>query len=237
MRELPILFSGAMVRALLNDSKTQTRRVIKLPHNNGLGQWEPMTVGGPDGGRTADGRTMPLQGAIWHTRTGDCLLCPNGQPGDRLWVRETWSTDFAAHYPYDRVWYAADNGRKHDIEVRDGVRGIYSPESGEHVPFRWRPSIHMPRALARITLEITGVRAERLQHISEQDAALEGVESLRNEGEYWKDYLRSTASCDELLCLSARESFRTLWDSLAKPAADWQSNPWVWVIELKRMTP
>ncbi len=92
----------------------------------------------------------------------------------------------------------------------------------------------MPRWASRITLEVTGVRVERLQDISEADAAAEGVESLRNEGEYWKDYVRSTTRCDELTCLTGRESFRTLWDSLAAPGADWDANPWVWVVDFKR---
>ncbi|WP_445623189.1 hypothetical protein [Lactiplantibacillus plantarum] len=82
------------------------------------------------------------------------LACPYGAPGDRLWVRETWSSDFARHYPYDRVWYAADDDRRHDIEVRNGVRGMYSPESQQFVPFRWRPSIHMPRSACRLVLEV-----------------------------------------------------------------------------------
>lgn len=221
-----------MVRALLNDSKTQTRRVVKLPHNNRLGQWEPMTVGGPDGGRTADGKTIPRQGAIGHTRTGDCLVCPHGQPGDRLWVRETWSSDFANHYPHERVWYAADNDRRHEIQVSDGVRGIYSPESHEHVPFRWRPSIHMPRCASRITLEITGVRAERLQDISEDDAIAEGVDGPMCAVAVGRAPSRST------LLPAAVHGYAHLWESLnGTRGYGWHTNPWVWVIQLKRITP
>ena len=94
----------------------------------------------------------------------------------------------------------------------------------------------MPRWASRITLEVTGVRVERLQDICEADARAEGVESLRNEGEYWKHYLESTASCDALICLSARESFRTLWDDLNEARGyGWDANPWVWVVEFKRV--
>nr|WP_222858896.1 hypothetical protein [Paraburkholderia phenoliruptrix] len=230
--------SGAMVRATLRDvyPKTQTRRLVKLPHNNPLGQWEPMTFGGPNGGRTSAGAAVPLQGGVWHTRTGECLASPHGQPGDRLWVREAWRYDGWCPSQYRNmaqgamavgIRYAADDAMI-DHRVED-----FSCD--KHMSLR--PSIHMPRWASRLTLEITDVRAERLQDISEQDAASEGVESLRNEGELWKDYLRSTAHCDELLCLSARESFRTLWDKLAAPDADWQTNPWVWVIEFKRVMP
>lgn len=84
MKERPIIFSAPMVRALLSGEKTQTRRVVKLPHSNPLGQWETLLWGGQDGGRTKDGDTMPAQMAIGHSRTGDILLCPYGQPGDRL---------------------------------------------------------------------------------------------------------------------------------------------------------
>lgn len=103
MKEKPILFSGPMVRALLDGRKTQTRRAVKLPHNNPLGEWEPIVIGGPDGGRTAAGETLPLQGGIWHTRTGDSLMSPYGQPGDRLWVRET-------HAIVPRTAYARSDG-------------------------------------------------------------------------------------------------------------------------------
>ncbi|KDR25451.1 hypothetical protein [Caballeronia zhejiangensis] len=226
MKERPILFSGPMVRALLEGRKTQTRRVVKLPHSNPLGQWEPTTIGGLTGGRTKDGQTIPEQGAIWHTRTGDCLMCPYGAPGDRLWVRETFSTDFRNHYPFDDVWYAADDDRRNEIEVRDGVKGIYSPEHREHVPFRWRPSIHMPRAASRITLEITSVRAERLHDISEADAANEGLHMLPASGRYvvqkGEQYF---GGADR----DARVVFADLWDRI-NGAGAWDVNPWVWAV-------
>jgi hypothetical protein len=237
MRELPILFSGPMVRAILDGSKTQTRRVVKLPHHNPLGKWEPTVIGGENGGRTAAGETIPEQGGIWHTRTGDSLLCPYGQPGDRPWVRETHEVNRIGYEEgpntptrhYAGVKYQADDGRAEFTISQTLYRDLDSKQSRG-----WTPSIHMPRWASRITLEITGVRVEHLREISEVDAAAEGVESLRNEGEYWKHYLESTASCDALICLSARESFRTLWDSLAAPDVDWQANPWVWVVEFKR---
>lgn len=189
MRERPILFSGPMVRAILAGNKTQTRRVAK-------------EFAGRDDLDSILAR-FPNQNG-----------CPYGQPGDRLWVREKWSSDFAHHYPYDRVWYAADDDRRHDIEVRNGVRGIYSPESQEFVPFRWRPSIHMPRSACRLVLEVTGVRVERLNNISQEDAELEGVE------------------CN-MSPLSFREHFQRLWEHI-NGAGSWDANPWVWVVEFRR---
>ncbi|WP_026383722.1 hypothetical protein [Achromobacter xylosoxidans] len=190
MRERPILFTGPMVRAILAGNKTQTRRVAK-------------EFAGRDDLDSILAR-FPNQNG-----------CPYGQPGDRLWVREKWSSDFAHHYPYDRVWYAADDDRRHDIEVRNGVRGIYSPESQEFVPFRWRPSIHMPRSACRLVLEVTGVRVERLNNISQEDAELEGVE------------------CN-MSPLSFREHFQRLWEHI-NGAGSWDANPWVWVVEFRRI--
>lgn len=203
-KERPILFSGPMVRAILEGRKTQTRRAVKLPHTNSLGEWESTMIGGENGGRTAAGETVPLQGAIWHTRTGDCLISPYGQPGDRLWVREThlnwWKRD-EANPDGPRVFshvaaYAADG---------------YELQLGE----KWIPSIHMLRAASRITLEIKGVRIERLREISESDAASEGT-SL--------DYLHDTH----------RAAFRELWHSI-NGADSWNANPWVWIVDFKRV--
>ncbi|WP_042886279.1 hypothetical protein [Cupriavidus necator] len=199
MKERPILFSGAMVRAILDGRKTQTRRVVKESH---LAHTRYV----PDGA-----------GDVF---VHDTYRCPYGLSGDRLWVRETWSTDFANHYPHDRVWYAADDDRRHDIEVRDGVRGIYSPESGVHVPFRWRPSIHMPRWACRIELEITGVRGERLNDCSEEDALAEGV---------------TLQPCHPRHAeRMGRDAYEKLWDSI-NGAGAWDANPWVWVVEFWRV--
>jgi len=228
MRELPILFSGAMVRALLNDSKTQTRRVVKLPHNNRLGQWEPTTVGGPDGGRTAKGETIPLQGAIWHTRTGDSLLCPQGQPSDRLWVRESgWErpertpqmiregADTWAPFYYDADGYVGEDAA--DLRTWN---------------FKRRPAIHMPRWASRITLEITSVRAERLQDISEDDAIAEGVDGPMCAAAVGRAPSRAT------LLPVAVHGYAHLWESLnGARGYGWDTNPWVWVIEFKRIKP
>lgn len=229
IKQRPILFSGAMVRAILDGRKTQTRRAVKLPHNNHLGTWEPMTIGGPNGGRTADGRTIPLQGGIWHTRTGECLASPYGQPGDRLWVRETTKAR-----PLLNVFtgeaidltcgaYVADDEPVLD-ERRFDLVWWYSRKTC--------PAIHMPRAACRLVLEVTGVRVERLNDCSEADAAAEGVEPYAIYGgkpASWKGAANMTAARD-----TAREAYRDLWDSI-NGAGAWDANPWVWIVEFRRV--
>jgi hypothetical protein len=222
MKERPILFSGAMVRAILEGRKTQTRRVVKPSRAYPFDFVGGGPKDGPDwnnpecwGFEHPDHGWWLLKGCAGESDIHQ-IPCPYGQIGDRLWVRETWSADFAGHYPHDRVWYAADDDRVHDIDVRDGVRGIYSPESDVHVPFRWRPSIHMPRWASRITLEVTGVRVERLQSISEADAIAEGCVVGPDRTARW-DYI-------------------LLWDSLnATRGYGWDVNPWVWVVEFARL--
>ncbi len=199
MKETGLMFKAPLVRAILSDQKTQTRRLAKLPHMNPWGEWEAITVGGPGGGRTSEGKEIPQQPAIGHTRTGD-VICAPYLVGDRIYVRETWQEAGGN----TGIWYAAT-----DSQADDGN----SPVS------RWRPAIHMPKALARIWLEITGVRVERLQAISADDAEAEGV-----------GFLRSVPDADETL--TAQQLFECLWDSTG---GDWAANPWVWVIDFKRI--
>lgn len=220
MTERPILFSGSMVRAILSGAKSQTRRAIKLPHMNPLGQWEATTFGGPDGGRTRDGKTVPLRTAIWHTRTGDGIAA-RWALGDRLWVREAWRTSKVAD----------------ELKPSLLVGGGYSPvwyEAQAEVPFhpsefgKLRPSMFMPRWASRITLEITGVRVDRLQDISEADAIAEGIRET-DDGYYSLYNQRDTDST-----YSPRASYRALWESINGPNS-WDANPWVWAIEFKRI--
>ncbi|WGS43710.1 hypothetical protein LFL97_09395 [Burkholderia sp. JSH-S8] len=200
MREVPILFSGPMARAILEGRKTQTRRVVKLPHANPLGEWEPTTIGGENGGRTASGEAVPLQGAVWHTRTGDCLISPYGRPGDRLWVRETWRPADGMNEPGKPATYAAD-----------------WPDAA----VKWRPSIHMPRWASRITLEITGVRADRLRNICAADARAEGIEFREDyiAGRHcrrWRSYGSTDGWFPEGRDIAPIHSFQTLWDGLRR---------------------
>ena len=149
MRELPILFSGPLVRAILDGTKTQTRRVIKAP-----GPWDVWE------GRDMD--PWPLRGPGQGAR----VPCPYGFPGDRLWVRETCSL-----MTIEPVAGAVSRSLSTE-EARQRTR--FAADGTE--PYgRWTPAIHMPRWASRLTLEVTGVRVERLNDISEADARAEGV--------------------------------------------------------------
>ena len=130
-KERPIIFSAPMVRALLAGEKTQTRRVVKLPHSNPLGQWETLLWGGQDGGRTKDGETMPAQMAIGHSRTGDILLCPYGQPGDRIMCYHCTHEHQSHSQAYPRFTERRLHGRvgRPDLQPNE-VRRVRQESSG-----------------------------------------------------------------------------------------------------------
>lgn len=189
MKMRPILFSTAMVQAILEGRKTQTRRVVKPKH-------------------------QPIE-----TAPNDFLisldLCPYGQPGDILWVRETWG-----YLP------ETDGGNCYFYKADTGI--------SDQPTFTWRPSIYMPFAAARIFLRIKAVRVERLQDISGEDAVAEGIYTeypsdtlLWMHG--WKDYLGGESDLD------AYGSFASLWQSINGPES-WDANPWVWVVEFERIS-
>lgn len=231
MKERPILMSAPMVRAILAGTKTQTRRVVKLPHQNPLGNWEPMRIGGQDGGRTRDGETIPEQGAIWHTRTGDCLSSPYGQPGDRLWVRETgWESPIRTQ---KMLREGADTWANYYYDA-DGLTES-DHEQFKEWGFKRRPSFFMPRCFSRLTLEITGVRVERLQEITENDALAEGIERTVIGGgwrRYCDDSRQEAAGLPP--CETPTQSYLSLWESINGPGS-WEANPWVWVVEFRRV--
>lgn len=212
MRERPILFNGDMVRAILTGAKTQTRRAIKLPHHNPLGQWEACTSGG-HGARDRKGNLVPEEVCIWHTRTGDTLVCPFGQPGDRLWVRET-TVNVEKHGYLGPVYLESEEGRESlNFGLAPAPDDMTEVEPHE---VTLRPSIHMPRSMCRLVLEITSVRVERLRDITSDDVLAEGITTR----------FKVADAADEL-----RIQFRDLWNDTG---GDWDSNPWVWVIEFKR---
>lgn len=200
MRELPILFTGPMVRAILAGNKLQTRRMKALeyfsrPENDPDGWWCA---------RISDGFAYMVYKQSPHERA---VRCPYGQPGDRLWVRETWA--FGIHAMAARrddegpFVYAAD--------------GTAQGRLGD----RWRPSIHMPRSACRLVVEITGMRVERLQAISEADACTEGIPS---QGLQFYDGRPA----------AAKDAFESMWGEI-NGLASWQANPWVWVLEFRRV--
>ena len=217
--EKPILFSGPMVRAILDGTKTMTRRVVKIPYEKGnsLGTWEPSILGGK-GCTDNNGNFVDEFPVLWHTRTGYSLSCPYGQVGDRLWVRETWA--WGKRYDdciitletipkqkpdYAEIFYRADNNQVN----RDD---------------KWKPSIFMPRWASRITLEIVSVRVERLQEITEEDAIKEGALSLGD----------PSGEADWSVGF-AKACFQRLWDSINGKKYPWKDNPFVWVIEFRRI--
>ena len=208
VKERPILFSAPMVRAILEGRKTVTRRTVnpqpRLTDGSGFA-WKGHLFGcGSDDRETA--------------RNFSKHCCPHGKPGDRLWVRETWARvgncdpgylTFAATYP------------------------ACLPPELENIPaaseIRWRPSIHMFRRDSRILLEITDVRVERLQDITEEQAKAEGVRLYTDHaelGDWWHVEGIETYSADP------RKSFELLWSSVG---GNWKANPWVWCVSFRRV--
>lgn len=177
MKERPILFSAPMVRAILEGRKTVTRRVVK-----------PQTI---------RASLLHEQRPHWiDASNGHVVRCPYGQPGDRLWVRETWCS-----YGNGPI-YRADYDKYSPIS--DGIGGP------------WKPSVHMPRWASRIALGIVSVRVERLQNLDDHDAMAEGADQI--------------GDCEGAFVAG----FRRLWESINGPGS-WDQNPWVWVIEFKRV--
>lgn len=220
VKERPILMSGPNIRPILEGRKTQTRRIIKPQPQvterrlRELGGW-------------VQGMTLSEQvNAAWQSGFVD-VKCPHGQHGDRLWVRET----HAFIWPDE---YEPDNLKDCSIEYRADTDGKALPgdwpEESRDDPERpkWRPSIFMPRWASRIMLEITDIRVERLNEISEEDAWAEGVnvaDTLARgdsvgygpTGKPWAPYL-----------------YRSLWESI-NGSGSWDANPWVWVTEFRRI--
>lgn len=208
MKERPILLNGPMVRATLEGRKTMTRRVIKPQPDGDFMQRGRFSNGEP-------GFIFERNRKNWIAPDKpdmDLIRCPYGQPGDRLWVRETWRPKSA--------WSGSMSGCS--VEYRAG--GEKEFDTVRVVPKYqepWHPSIHMPRWASRLTLEIVSVRVQRLQDISEEDAKAEGVERL---------------SVSEALNIPGtwKGAFADLWKSISGPGS-WDANPWVWVIEFKRV--
>lgn len=200
MRERPILFSAPMVRAILDGRKTQTRRVAKLVRHPDFGYWMKPNV-------------FVQENEQQHVID---RACPYGQPGDRLWVRET----FFDTAPFKSAALFLGRATRYAYRADEEVIGCH----------KWKPSIHMPRRASRILLDVTAIRVERLQDISEADARAEGAREC------------DPVSGREVLLAgpSQRGSFvlhyRDIWEQINGPDS-WAANPWVWIIEFRRAQP
>lgn len=177
-----------------------------------------------EGRKTQTRRVVKLpKNHVWGSFSVDKLRCPYGKPGDRLWVRETWRH--------------IDGGVMCD--AAGGVIDAFEPETiyradRKNLNRRWKPSIHMPRWASRIMLEITGVRVERLRDISYQDAQAEGVQT--ETADPWFYHISTERNVYDFAADEPQGSFRKLWESI-NGAGSWNKNPWVWVVEFKRVQP
>ncbi|WP_447870260.1 hypothetical protein [Serratia fonticola] len=215
MKERPVLFNGDMVRAILDGRKTQTRRVIKpqptLSEHTGF-NWKGYAYG--IGSCHKD--TVRNFANCFKT-------CPFGQVGDRLWVRETWQL-IHSEYDEDEITYAPSIPEQQDSYWQPVYEVDFKGESRETRGFPWRPSIHMPRHACRLVLEITSVRVELLDDISEKDALAEGFASDA----------KVTESGDDYTGLYASDRFSDTWQKIYGQKSLLE-NPWVWVITFKRV--
>ncbi|HIG4558970.1 TPA: morphogenetic protein [Klebsiella pneumoniae] len=212
MKERGMIFNAEMVRALLDGRKTQTRRIMKV---------QPVL----------NGNFYEVFGAAWSKGMksipavpGHSLStrCPFGAVGDRIWVRETFC-------PVDDTQYGGEKWVDYratpKFEASHPAGWDCAPNDAEAL--KWRPSIHMPRWASRILLEITDVRVERLNSISQEDAQAEGLELTG-----WRPTYSDPDSGGEVM--TPYDNFAELWSSIYGDES-WQANPWVWVIELKRV--
>lgn len=215
MKERPILFSAPMVRAILSGAKTQTRRILKQP-------------------KRKDGAKL-LPELLRDIGVGQA--CPYGAVGDRLWVRETWAPHADEGQTFIN-YHAAKSGNGGVTEpglVRPEI--FYRADGGDPFINNWRPSIHIPRWASRINLEVTDVRLERLQEISEEDAKAEGA--------LWHEGLKSADGSaighsgwrhdpeHGVVWPTARDSFFSLWERI-NGTESLRANPWVWVVSFRR---
>jgi hypothetical protein len=220
----PILFSTAMVRAIQEGRKTMTRRMTGLDKlNENPSNWQKVT---PDVYTISNEEDNdPWSYCDFQTLSGEYMACPRfpyGQVGDVLWVRETAFES----YKGDKFFYKADYNERFKADQK------------------WKPSIHMRKAACRIFLEITDIRIERLQDITQEDAIAEGIMKTDSgdsdiPGIWYKDYISDCSGYghpdhDFPIVSSPVESFCTLWRSI-NGIESWDANPWVWVVSLKRI--
>lgn len=225
MKERGIIFNGEMVRALLDGRKTQTRRIMKVqPERSGLGLRRVVeSKNGID-----DGKYFWSQSDATGLKSrSKPFSCPFGTVGDRIWVREAFRVHSRATDVATLVYKASERNSWTEQTHRVPVAVCNKPAT----PEKWTPSLHMPRWASRILLEITNVGVQRLQDISSGDAVREGICQLPASGRYCLspgDQYFGGASH------SAKEVYSWLWSSIYGEES-WKTNPWVWVIEFKRV--
>ncbi|HDU1493030.1 TPA: hypothetical protein REW05_004683 [Klebsiella pneumoniae] len=216
MTERGMIFNGEMVRAILDGRKTQTRRIIKWKQTRftEIGERE-------DGSKWPWSEDAEHACDFWHP-------CPFGAVGDRIWVREAFRVHSRATDVATLVYKASERNSWTEQTHRVPVAVCNKPAT----PEKWTPSLHMPRWASRILLEITGVRVERLNAISEEDAEAEGIDM---------EALYDSQDCYDCIAdhnMTGRPTvtgaFKYLWESIYGDES-WNSNPWVWVIDFKRI--
>ena len=209
MKSRPIIMRADEVCAIIDGRKTQFRRPVK---------WPVLSTCDGSKRRVYTEQDVVEMNKLLESRQRhpSHQFCPHGQPGDRLWVRETWAD--VRKMGFDKDLFPLGAGYRADC------KSVASLEIAKGYGVRWRPSVHMPRWASRITLEIVRVRVERVQEISDQDAIHEGIE--RSQGAW--------ASYDKIMnrYMGASNSFRSLWQSTH---GTWDANPWVWVVEFRRV--
>lgn len=219
MKERGMIFNAEMVRAILDGRKTQTRRIMAIqPEHSELGLRRVIdSKNGRDNGKyfwsQSDARGLKMRSKVFG--------CPYGEVGDRIWVRETYQGPL---FDYEHMEsYLEDSSKFYKPEFcvyrADGKPAPEFYDADDNLHCGWRPSIHMPRWASRITLEITDVRVERLRGLSEEDAKSEGI--IPSAGGVLPGW-------------EYRINFRDLWMDIYG-TNNWEANPWVWVIEFKRV--
>lgn len=234
MTERGMIFNGEMVRAILDGRKTQTRRIMKL---------QPKPSKSRPGDFWFSSKKLESMVHVSDLAPGNSPIadyhlfiqehcCPFGAVGDRIWVRETFQGPLFDYDLMDSYCKDPTPFEKPEFCVykADGVPAPEFYDADDELHCCWRPSIHMPRWASRILLEITNVRVERLNAISEEDAAAEGVPPA---GSLLPDY-PGTFLTPKGDFATAKVAFQRLWESIYG-AENWQANPWVWVITFRRV--
>ncbi|WP_130835341.1 hypothetical protein [[Erwinia] mediterraneensis] len=218
MKERPILFSEQRVRALLIGQQTQTRRIMKT-QSFGPGQDHH------EGVHAFDVSANHLHGYKLMSMSDISYHCPYGKPGDILWVRETWRgpmvpEDKVCAYERDPVAFRTPEF----CQYRADSAGLdHNPEAEQ---FGWQTAIHMPRWASRINLEITAVRAQKIQDITDDEIMAEGVQT---DTHFLNNFFTMSMNAE-----SPKEAYRKAWQK-QYGATSWEVNPWVWVIEFRHV--